>query len=99
MSERLSATNRRVFLAWEEGIIAGEFPSLKAKQVLAVLMRGPLGYEVVRQNGSHRKLESPNGYPPIGFSAHDGATVAPRAVKDLFVSKVGLSEDEALSLL
>jgi predicted RNA binding protein YcfA (HicA-like mRNA interferase family) len=32
------------------------FPSMKAKRLLAVLERQPLGYEVVRQSGSHRRM-------------------------------------------
>lgn len=39
-------------------------PSLKAKRLLAVLERAPLSYRVVRQSGSHRRMESP-GYPAL----------------------------------
>jgi len=35
----------------------GDFPSMKAKRLLATLERKPLGYSVVRQSGSHRRLE------------------------------------------
>lgn len=52
----------------------------------------------VRQNGSHRKLESLNGYPPLGFSYHDGVTVGPGAVKRILVDDVGLGKQEALDL-
>ena len=40
------------------------FPSMKARQLLAVLTRPPLRYRVVRQVGSHRRLEShkPEGW-------------------------------------
>jgi predicted RNA binding protein YcfA (HicA-like mRNA interferase family) len=72
----------------------GDFPSLKAKQLLRILKRKPLDYEVVAQNGSHRKLES-EGRPTINFAWHDRATVPPRAVKSLLVSKIGLTEEEA----
>jgi predicted RNA binding protein YcfA (HicA-like mRNA interferase family) len=41
-----------------------QFPSLKAKKLVRVLEAQPLGYRVVRQKGSHRKLEAPN-HPPI----------------------------------
>ncbi len=71
------------------------FPSLKAKRMLAVLCREPLGYGVVRQSGSHRQLASRNGYPPLRFWAHDGATLAPGVVREILVKKVGLSEDDA----
>jgi hypothetical protein len=33
-----------------------QFPSLKAKKLMRVLQAQPLGYEIVRQKGSHRKL-------------------------------------------
>lgn len=72
----------------------GDFPSLKAKQLLRVLQRNPLSYEIVSQNGSHRKLES-DGRPPINFAWHDRATVPPQAIKRLLVSKIGLTEEEA----
>jgi len=36
------------------------FPSLKAKKLIRVLQAQPLGYRIVRQKGSHRKLEAPN---------------------------------------
>lgn len=72
-----------------------DFPSLKARKLLRVLMREPLNYRIVAQNGSHRKLES-DGYPPVNFAWHDGRTVPPHAVKKLLVSRIGLSEEEAL---
>jgi predicted RNA binding protein YcfA (HicA-like mRNA interferase family) len=34
--------------------MSSEFPSLKAKRLMAVLQRQPLGYVVRRQRGSHR---------------------------------------------
>jgi predicted RNA binding protein YcfA (HicA-like mRNA interferase family) len=71
-----------------------DFPSLKAPQLLRVLLRKPLSYRVVARSGSHRKLES-DGRPTINFAWHDGATVPPRAVKSLLVSKIGLTEEEA----
>lgn len=76
-----------------------QFPSLKSQQLMAVLKREPLKYEVVRQRGSHRKLESPNGYPPLGFSFHDGVTIGPGAVKKVLTGDVGLGTEEALDLL
>jgi predicted RNA binding protein YcfA (HicA-like mRNA interferase family) len=71
-----------------------DFPSLKAKQLLRVLERKPLGYAIVTQRGSHRKLEA-DGRPTINFAWHDGATVAPSQVKKLLVTKIGLTEEEA----
>lgn len=76
-----------------------DFPSLKAQKLLRVLLREPLDYEIVRQSGSHRKLESRNGYPDTGFSFHDGATIPGGAVKKILVKDIGLDEDEARELL
>lgn len=75
-----------------------QFPSLKARRVLAILCREPLAYEVVRQQGSHRRLRSRNGYPPLTFSFHDGVTVPPRTLRKILVDDVGLSEPDALDL-
>jgi predicted RNA binding protein YcfA (HicA-like mRNA interferase family) len=32
---------------------------MKAKRLLAILERKPLSYRVVRQSGSHRRMEAP----------------------------------------
>ncbi len=74
------------------------FPSLKARQLLKVLQGEQLGYRVVRQKGSHRKLEAPE-HPPITFAFHDGQTIRPGTVKDILCNQVGLAEDDALALL
>lgn len=76
-----------------------DFPSVKAGKLLRVLMREPLAYEIVRQSGSHRTLESRNGYPKVGFSFHDGITVPGRAVKKVLVKDVGLDEARARELI
>lgn len=74
------------------------FPSLKASKLLALLMREPLGYRVVRQSGSHRRLRAP-GRPALTWAFHDRRTLAPREVHNVLVSQVGLAEAEALDLL
>lgn len=74
------------------------FPSMKAKDLLAVLMREPLGYRIVRQKGSHRHLEA-TGRGRVLFSHHDGATVPPGLVRKILTKDAGLSADEALELL
>lgn len=86
---------------WSGGgyAVGSVFPSMKAPQLLRVLMREPLGYVVVRQRGSHRRLESRNGYPPISFSFHDSATLAPGLVRKVLTSDIGLSEQQALDIL
>ena len=74
------------------------FPSLKARQLFRVLTSKPLGYRVVRQSGSHRRLEA-IGRPPITFSFHDRQTIRPATVKRILYDQVGLDEEEALRLL
>jgi predicted RNA binding protein YcfA (HicA-like mRNA interferase family) len=72
---------------------------MRAPKLLALLCRAPLNYEIVRQNGSHRRLESPSGYPPLGFSWHDGVTIPRGLVRKVLVDDVGLSVEEALTLV
>ena len=74
------------------------FPSMKAKRLLAVLMREPLNYRVARQRGSHRWMVAP-GRKPLRFAFHDRDTVPPNKVRKILLSEVGLAEDEALDLL
>lgn len=76
-----------------------EFPSLKARKLLALLKRKPLEYAVTRQKGSHRKMESPHGYGPLTFSWHDRATIPPGLVEKTLVEDVGLDRAKALELL
>ncbi|HEX3392668.1 MAG TPA: type II toxin-antitoxin system HicA family toxin [Solirubrobacteraceae bacterium] len=75
-----------------------QFPSLKAKKLMRVLQAQPLGYEIVRQKGSHRKLAAPN-HPTITFSFHDNQTIRPSTVKDILCNQLGLVEQDALALL
>jgi predicted RNA binding protein YcfA (HicA-like mRNA interferase family) len=75
-----------------------EFPSVKARELLAVLMRSPLNYTIKRQNGSHRHLVA-EGRSRILFSFHDGVTVPPGLVRKYLVNQAGLTVDEALDLL
>lgn len=76
----------------------GQFPSVKARRLLAVLERKPLSYRVVRQAGSHRRMEAP-GRPPLSFSFHDKATISSGLVRKILVRDVGLAEDQARKLL
>lgn len=75
------------------------FPSMKGRQLLKVLTGEPLGYEVVRQRGSHRRLESKRGYPSLTFAFHNSATIPPGLVRKILTKDVGLSEQEARDLL
>ena len=76
----------------------GQFRSMKARELLRVLMREPLGYEFHRGDGSHMRLRSKDR-PDLLFAFHDGQTVPPLLVKKILVKDVGLSVEEAQSLL
>jgi len=74
------------------------FPSMSARQFLAILTRAPLGYEITRQKGSHRKLEA-SGRPALLWSYHDSATVPPGVIRKYLVNVIGMSESDAMALL
>jgi predicted RNA binding protein YcfA (HicA-like mRNA interferase family) len=76
----------------------GQFPTMKAKRLLAVLEREPLNYRVSRQSGSHRRMKAP-GRPPLTFAFHDKATVPSGLVRKVLVRDIGLAEDEVRKLL
>lgn len=78
--------------------VSEAFPSLKARRLLAILTAKPLGYRVVRQSGSHRRLEAPD-FPPLTFSFHDNATVPGGLVRTILVKQVGLDADTARGLI
>jgi len=65
--------------------------------MLAVLQRD-LGYQIVRQRGSHRRLEA-EGRPSLTFAFHDGVSLSPGVVRDILVKQVGLSLDDALKVV
>jgi predicted RNA binding protein YcfA (HicA-like mRNA interferase family) len=69
---------------------------MRGRELLRILTREPLNYNVTRQRGSHRKLESSSGYPPLVFSFHDGQEIPPRVVRKILVQDVGLAEQDAL---
>jgi predicted RNA binding protein YcfA (HicA-like mRNA interferase family) len=77
-----------------------QFPSMKARQLLRILQRGPLNYVAVdqRRRGSHRLLRA-TGRKDVVFSFHDRITVPLRFVRSLLVTDIGLSEGEAIQLL
>jgi predicted RNA binding protein YcfA (HicA-like mRNA interferase family) len=52
-----------------------DWPSAKAKRVLAALLR--IGWRVKRQSGSHKTL-SREGWPDLVFAFHDGDEIGPR---------------------
>lgn len=75
-----------------------EFPSMKGRRLLAVLMREPLGYRIAHQTGSHKILRAP-GRPQVVLGWHDGQELGGSAVRKTLVKDVGLEEAEALDLL
>ena len=74
------------------------FPSLKAKQLFAILQREPLAYRVVRRKGSHRHVWSKR-YPPLTFAFHDNQTIPSGLVRKILVKDVGLTAEEAAAIL
>lgn len=72
---------------------------MKVSELLRVLLRKPLEYEIERQKGSHRTMKSSNGYGQLLFSGHEGDEVGPTRVRKILVDQVGLSEEEAIKLI
>jgi predicted RNA binding protein YcfA (HicA-like mRNA interferase family) len=72
---------------------------MRASRLLGVLLREPLAYRMVRQRGSHRRLVSERGYPPLTFAFHDRVTIPPGVVRDVLVGQVGLPVTTALRLV
>lgn len=74
------------------------FRAMKARELLRLLERAPLGYEVVRQTGSHRRMEA-RGRPPLTFAFHDSQELPPGLVRKILKRDVGLADDEITPLL
>jgi predicted RNA binding protein YcfA (HicA-like mRNA interferase family) len=77
--------------------VANPFPSLKARAMLR-LLQAELGYAVVRQSGSHRRLAA-EGWPELTFAFHDKRSLTPVEVRDILVKQVGLTVDDALKVV
>ncbi len=75
-----------------------DFPAIKSRRLLRILMSEPLGYVEVRRSGSHRRLKV-DGRPTLTWAFHDSRTLSPVEVRRVLVNQVGLAEDEALKLL
>ena len=75
--------------------LPSKFPSLKADELMSKLHR--LGFRVVRQKGSHRTLEHPDGRM-LTFAYHKGATVRPAIVRHILLKEAGMSDDEMARL-
>jgi predicted RNA binding protein YcfA (HicA-like mRNA interferase family) len=67
-----------------------DWPSAKAKQVLAGLLRA--GWNVKRQTGSHRVLEHA-GQPDFIFAFHDKDEIGPRMLARI-ARNTGLKPDD-----
>ncbi|HWP91290.1 MAG TPA: type II toxin-antitoxin system HicA family toxin [Thermodesulfobacteriota bacterium] len=67
-----------------------QWPSTKAKRVLAALLR--IGWGIKRQSGSHRTLSRP-GWPDVVFAFHDNEEIGSRMLAR--IAKVtGLKPDD-----
>jgi len=66
------------------------FPSTKAKQVLAALVR--IGWSVKRQTGSHKVLQR-QGYEDFVFAFHQGEEIGSRMLQRI-AKKTGLTPDD-----
>jgi predicted RNA binding protein YcfA (HicA-like mRNA interferase family) len=93
------ATSRGSKFAFGYGLRVPQFPSMKARALLAILHREPLRYVVDRRSGSHATLKSLAGYPDLHLAFHDNQTLPPGLVRKILVKDVLLSEAEALALL
>ena len=66
------------------------FPSTKAKQVLAALVRA--GWTVKRQTGSHKVLQR-EGYDDFVFAFHQNEEIGSRMLQRI-AKKTGLTPDD-----
>ena len=67
-----------------------QWPSVKAKRLLAALLR--LGWQVKRQSGSHKTLAR-NGWPDFVFAFHDGDEIGPKMLARV-AKHTGLSPND-----
>ncbi len=67
-----------------------EWPSTRAKAVLAALMR--IGWEVKRQTGSHKVLSKP-GHSDFVFAFHDRDEIGPKMLARI-AKHTGLTPDD-----
>jgi predicted RNA binding protein YcfA (HicA-like mRNA interferase family) len=66
------------------------WPSRKAKQVLAALLRA--GWKIKGETGSHKVLEHPD-YPDYVFAFHDREEIGPRMLARI-ARKTGLKPED-----
>lgn len=63
------------------------------------LLETELGYYVDSQRGSHKKMKSTAGHPPLTFAFHDGVEISKGLVRKILTKDVGLSLEAATQLL
>jgi predicted RNA binding protein YcfA (HicA-like mRNA interferase family) len=66
------------------------WPSVKAKKLLAALLR--IGWEAAWQNGSHRRLKRPD-WPNFTFAFHENEEVGPGLLAQI-AKKTGLRPED-----
>jgi predicted RNA binding protein YcfA (HicA-like mRNA interferase family) len=67
-----------------------QWPSTKAKRVLAALLRN--GWALKRSSGSHRTLAKP-GYPDFVFAFHDREEIGPKMLTRI-AKRTGLKPEQ-----
>lgn len=75
-----------------------KFPSMKAHELLQILLRKPLNYTIVRTSGSHRTLVA-MGRPKVLFTFHTSKELSAREVKGVLMGQVKLTQVEALEVI
>lgn len=75
-----------------------QFPAVRWPKLRRVLERRPLFYKVVRESGSHRRLEAPDR-PSLILAFHNDEDIPPGLVRKILVKDIGLGEAEALALI
>jgi predicted RNA binding protein YcfA (HicA-like mRNA interferase family) len=68
-----------------------KWPSVKAKQALAALLR--IGWTIKRQQETSHRILARDGWPDILFAYHDRVTLGPAAMRVL-AKKTGLSPED-----
>jgi predicted RNA binding protein YcfA (HicA-like mRNA interferase family) len=70
----------------------GNIPVLKPKEVVAILEK--LGFELIRQKGSHQQYRNPDGRgTTVPF--HTGRDISPILLKQI-IKDIGLTTEEFL---
>lgn len=72
---------------------------MKARQLLAVLRRRPLGYRVLRQEGTSHRVLAADGRANLTFAFHDRDTIPGGMVRRILVKDAGLTPEEAREVL